>query len=151
MNGDLTSACSENEALNLDDVADIPLLELCKLILADIVHSDINLHTSCTVGDINKVSLTHISPCHDTAAESYILNSDLLGSLILGKLIGLSLKLLKSGGNLRTGCRLLGCCYLKRVLACFLKCNKLVNPDFSEFVSVLLRFNNGSILFFCHI
>ena len=151
MNGNLTSACSENKALDLDNIADIPLFELGKLILADIVHSDIYLHTSCAVGDINKVGLAHVSPGHDTSAKSYVLNSDLLRSLILGKLVCLCFKLLEGGCNFRTGCRLLCSRYLKRVLACLPKRNKLVNPDLSEFVSVLLSFNNRSILFFCHI
>ena len=66
---DLSHTCSENKSLNADDIADIPLLELSELFLADIVCTDIALDAVGIVTDIDEVSLTHITPAHDTSGE----------------------------------------------------------------------------------
>ena len=69
MNGDLSLSRSENEALNADDIADIPFLEFSKFLFADIVGTDIDLNPVGIVTDIDKVSLAHITPAHDTSCD----------------------------------------------------------------------------------
>ena len=71
MDGNFTGSCFEYKARNLDNIADIPALELCKNILADVVHSHIRLYSAVSVLNINEVSLAHITPCHNSSGNSY--------------------------------------------------------------------------------
>ena len=52
MNRDLAAACSENEAADSDDIADIPLLILLENVSADLVDLDVALYPSLAVKDI---------------------------------------------------------------------------------------------------
>ena len=82
----LALACSEDIALNADDITDIPLfLELLEKVCADIVGTNIYLYTVGLVADVDEVSLAHISPAHDTACDTddILVKLFKLGSLLL--------------------------------------------------------------------
>ena len=61
VDGYLAPAGLEHRAAHFKDIADIPLLELCKCILADIVYAHIDLNTARAVTDIDEVRLAHIA------------------------------------------------------------------------------------------
>ena len=68
-------ACSglKYKACNLNNIANVPSLELCEHILAHIVHTDICLYSAVAVLNVDKISLAHITPSHNSAGNGYIL------------------------------------------------------------------------------
>ncbi len=71
MNGNFTFSCSENKALNANNIADIPLfLEFLEQIGAHIVGADIDLDSVRRITHVDKIRLTHIAPAHNSAGNS---------------------------------------------------------------------------------
>ena len=70
MHADLASSCSENEAVNAYDVADVPCFEVLEILLAYIIHSDIDLDSVGLISYVDEVSLAHISPGHYPACDA---------------------------------------------------------------------------------
>ena len=145
MNGDFARSCSEHEAFNLGKVADVPLFKLGKSIFAYVVHSDINLDFAHFVVQVKEVSLAHVAPCHNSAANAYIE----FGSFALGAVLFEFFKLLYKFVRVHS---LLGGSDFKRVLAFFLQrlefCNSVL-PLFAFARSLFLSHfhcRSGSVL-----
>ena len=130
MNGYLACSGLENKALNTNDIAHVPGLELLELLLADVVHAHIYLHTVGAVTNVDEVSLAHVSPGHDTACDLNI-DAVLVKSSLesLGIVAALSGELCFKLGILLSYLRILyivvKACYLKGVLAFSLELFKL--------------------------
>ena len=61
----------ENEALNADNIADIPFFECCVFFLAHIVAADIKLNFTAAVCKTHKACLAHYSAGHYSAGNFY--------------------------------------------------------------------------------
>ena len=160
MNRNLALSCTENKALNTNDIADVPLLEFSKLVCTDIVHSYIYLHTVAAVTNVNEVSLAHISPGHNTSCnfnidfsslekflKLFVITVCLSDSLSLGFLVSLT-KLSVAD------CHIILCDF-KRIFTVLLHFVKLLNTDFLQDMNILFSLfllRNSSVLdFFGHL
>ena len=72
MNGNFTRSGLKHKALYFNYISDIPSLKLGKSLFADIVHSNISLNSAVSVLNVDKVSLTHITPGHYSACYDNI-------------------------------------------------------------------------------
>ncbi|MPN00287.1 hypothetical protein SDC9_147481 [bioreactor metagenome] len=69
MNGNFTSSGSENKTADFHNIAKIPFLKFGKSIFSDIIDTHIDLHSARTVMNVNKIGLSHIAPCHNSATN----------------------------------------------------------------------------------
>ena len=159
MNRDLALSCSENEALNTDDVTDVPLLlEFLEYISTNVIGADIYLDPVSIVTQVDEVSLTHITPAHDPAgdADDISVKCFKTGVFLLLVVAGisdnsgflfliLSLESSSLAGNVELSC-------LEWVEASLTHSSQLIEPVLLEYIYVLLRLSlNGRIcLIFAH-
>ena len=135
MNGYLASAGLEDKALDLDDIADIPLFEVGKYILADLVYLDIDLHSAVTVAHVDEVCLAHVAAAHHPAADAHVFILQLLEAL--GYLVAVDILVGRGDGEWILARRTHGV--------------ELVNSYLPQLVYVLLLLGSGVYLFFSHL
>ena len=73
MNRDLAHLGLENKALDLYDIADIPLLEEAVLLLAEVVELGENLNLACLIVQIEERNLALAALRHDSAGNADVL------------------------------------------------------------------------------
>ncbi len=158
MKRDLSAPCSENKALNADDIADIPLFEVGKGILTYIVHSDIDLDPAARIKKVDEVCLAHIAPAHHSSRDPDGHTGFLEGGfqrlgVISALCRDLALRLFIILFCLRAACADIKLSDLKRVFARCLKLAQLIHPDLlvtAYFLVRKLRFLGEEIVFFIH-
>ena len=78
VNGNLTSLCLEDEALDADDITDVEqfleddIVEILVISLADVVACDVHLYTSLAILELHKACFAHDTAAHDAAGDSNI-------------------------------------------------------------------------------
>ena len=156
VDGNLALAGTEYEALDTDNIADIPLLKFLEFLLANVVHADIDLNTVGVVPYIDEVGTSHVTPAHDTAGNRDGLSLQRVQLCLKRFFVVTGLCL-----ELRFGCLIFGfdgsslCGHIilgngERVVALCLSLPQLFQTDLPQGIAVLLLFRNRRIGLICH-